>query len=202
MKIQTLIGFATACLWGSQASAHAFESGANLYAQFQEGTSVILSYPETLLPLMTLGILLSLWTIEGLIRAWPAFLIGLVTGFPFAALIGPWIVPVILAAGILTAALGAILNSHTKPAALGLSLVMGLLVSMVSLEGHGFLELPFFIYAGIFFGANLVLAISAGLTRFALEKVEAPWMRILCRVAASWIGAILMLVLAFTLRGA
>ncbi|MDJ0628195.1 MAG: hypothetical protein QNJ44_08020 [Rhodobacter sp.] len=183
----------------TRAEAHAFQSGADYYAQFLEGASVILRYPEALLPLLSLGVLLSLWHSEGMLRAWPAFLIGQLAGIPLAAVVGPWAISAVLIAGILTATLAALLPRHIRVEALAISLGLGLLVTAASLEGHGFLELPVFIYVGIVFAANLVTACAAGVTGFAMDQVEANWMRILWRIAGSWLAAILTLIFAFTL---
>lgn len=185
-------------LSADQASAHAFQSGADHYAQFLEGAAVILGYPETLLPLLALGILLSLWQEEGLLRAWPAFLIGLLVGVPLAAMVGTWITLAIAGTGLLTAILAAVLPRHVGAEVIAISLLLGLLTTAASLEGHGFLELPVFIHLGILFAANLVTASVAGVTRLSMERVTAPWMRILWRIASSWLAAILTLVLAFT----
>ena len=197
----SLLG-AAAVLPAGRAHAHAFQSGADSYAQFLEGAGVVLRYPETLLPVLALGILLSLWDREGMVRAWPAFLAGQLGGLALAAVVGAWIASVNLAAGLVVATLGALLPRHVRAEALAAGLIIGLLVIAASLEGHGFLELPLFIHLGILFAANLAVACTAGAARFAMEQIEAAWMHILWRVAASWLAAILALFLAFTLRGA
>jgi hypothetical protein len=70
-------------------------------------------------------------------------------------------------------------------------------------RGHGLFELPVFTHLGLLFGANLATALAAGLSsNLAMTRVRAGWMRIGWRVAASWIGAILVLMLAFELTGA
>ncbi len=186
-------------LCATQAEAHAFQSGAaDYYAQFVEGAGVILGNPETLLPLLSLGILLSLWQREGLLKAWPAFLVGQLAGIPIAAVVGTWVISAVLLAGLLAAVLSALLQRHGRAEALAISLGLGLLATAASLEGHGLFELPVFIYAGVVFAVNLVTACAAGIVRLGMEQVEASWMRILWRIAGSWIAAILMLLIAFT----
>ena len=189
-------------LCATQAEAHAFKSGADFYAQFQEGVSVILAYPQTLLPLLALGVLLSLWQPEGLLRVWPMFLAGLVIGFFAGPLVGTWIVSTTLAVGIATAILAAILERHSDIETKSLGFGLGFLTMASSLEGHAFFELPFFIYFGIFLAANMVVAVAAGLTRYALERWKQNWMRIVWRVVASWIAAISLLLIAFAIRQA
>lgn len=187
-----------ALLWAAPAQAHTFLPEGGFYDRFVEGTLVVLAYPATLLPLMALGILVTLWHLEGFLRAWPALIAGQVVGIGAAALSGTSIIPTLMAAGVIVASLAALLNTHRAALAQGAAGLIGLLAVAVSLEGHGFFELPLAIHLGILFAANLVVACSATLCRAALEQVTALWMRIVWRVAASWIAAILMLYFAFT----
>lgn len=182
-----------------RAEAHSFQSGVGHYQTFVEGTRVVLAYPATLLPLLALGILLSLWHPEGPLRAWPSFLAGLVAGIPLAALDGAWMLPAVLAAGAVTAVLAALLPRHQRAEALAVSFVIGAMAVMVSLEGHGLFQLPLALHAGILLAVILAPVCMAALARIAMERYPAPWMRILWRIAASWLAAILILHLAFTL---
>lgn len=195
--MRAVFPFLAALAWTGRAEAHAFDTGADQYAQFIEGVGVILASPETLLPLCALGILISLWQPEGLLRIWPVFLIGQLAGIPIAAAVGPWIIPAVQGAGLIIAVSAALLQQHMRLIVTLTGVVLGILVMSASLEGHGFLELPVAIHLGIFFGINLAVACVAGLVRFALEQVPAYWMRILWRIAASWVAAILVLLFAF-----
>ena len=185
----------------SSAAAHSFESGADLYAQFVEGAGVVVTYPAVFLPLLALGLLLSLWHADGMVRAWPFFLAGQIAGIPLATLAGEWILPVMMGAGVITAILAALLPQPGRAIALPTAAILGALTLMIGLEGHGFFELPILIHLGLLFGANATVALAAGIARLAMDRVQADWMRISLRVAASWIAAMLMLILAFTLRG-
>ncbi|NKX44937.1 hypothetical protein [Roseicyclus persicicus] len=191
---------AAACAAG-RAEAHAFQGGAGAYEQVIEGAAVILGYPGLLLPLLALGIAVSLWDSEGLPRVWPGALAGQVAGILAAPLAGVWIAPAVMALGVGVAALAALWPDSRRDVIAALAVATGLGVMMSALEGHGLFELPLFIHLGLVFAANLVLAAGAGAAALTLERVAAPWMRIGWRVVASWIGAILLLVLAFTLRG-
>jgi hypothetical protein len=51
-------------------------AGADAYGQFVEGASVMLTFPGIVLPILALGLLLSLWREDGLPKAWPVFLGG------------------------------------------------------------------------------------------------------------------------------
>ena len=199
MKHIFKITCAAAVLAAGRVHAHAFESGADQYAQFTEGAGVVFTYPSTLLPLMALGILLSLWHSEGMVKAWPYFLAGQIVGLFTAAVVGIWILNAMLAFGILLGALAALLGKYNQNIMLGLAGLTGLISLSLSLEGHGLFELPIFIYVGILFGTNIVVACAAGLVRYVMERYQAEWVRITCRVAGSWIAAMLMLILAFNL---
>lgn len=190
-----------ACLSAGRAKAHSFEGGSGFYDQFVDGTLVVLAYPPTLLPLLALGLLVTLWQTEGLLRAWPVLLAGQALGIPLAAAVGPWVGPVLMAGGLLVAGLAALLPRHAVLEVQVAALGIGLLALSVSLEGHGFLELPLSIHAGILFAANLAVAVAAGVARVLIEATPADWPRILCRVLASWIAAVLVLNLAFVLAG-
>jgi len=201
MRYTLSIGAVAAGLTATRADAHAFEAGADYYEQFVEGAGVVLTYPELLLPVLALGVLLTLWDMDGLPKVWPVYIAGLIGGIFLGAVVGVAIATVLLTVGVVIAALAAVLQRHTQAEAFGLAGLTGLLVMAGSLEGHGLFELGLFIHLGLFFGANVALAVPAGLTRLAFMQSDAAWIRIGARVAASWIGAVLVLILAFTLRG-
>jgi hypothetical protein len=79
--------------------AHAFDAGADAYGQFVEGAAVMLIYPGILLPLLALGLLLSLWREDGLPTVWPVFLAAQVAGVFAAALAGPVVALVFMGLG-------------------------------------------------------------------------------------------------------
>lgn len=182
------------------AVAHSFESGADLYAQFVEGAGVVVTYPAVFLPLLALGLFLSLWHPEGMVRAWPAFLVGQLVGIALAPLVGEWILPVMMGAGLAVAALAALLPQPDRILSLIFAATLGVLALALGLEGHALFELPALIHLGLIFGTNATVALAAGIGRLAMDRVPADWMRITLRVAASWIAAMLMLILAFTFR--
>lgn len=191
---------AAACL-PSRAAAHAFQTGADAYAQFLEATGVALTAPGIILPLLALAVLTGLWKgRESLPQIWPLFFAGQAAGL----LAGPWMPPAVttlaLAFAFATAALGALLPSPPRLAMLALGIGAGFLTAAVSFEGHGLFELPPAIHVGLIFGANIALATAAGLTAFTLELVDRPWASIGWRVLASWIGAVSLITVAFELR--
>ncbi len=193
--------FLSATFLAGPVHAHAFDAGADAYGQFVEGAAVMLTFPGIVLPLLALGVMLSLWRDNGLPAVWPAFLVAQVAGVFLAASVGPVVALIFMGLGILIAAVAALAPSVPNALALGLATLAGLLAMLTAFEGHGLFELPVFTHLGLLFGANLATALAAGIANLALTRVEAAWMRIGWRVAASWIGAILMLTLAFEVTG-
>lgn len=194
---RTNAALAAVCLAGP-ARAHSFLPEGGFYDRFIEGNVVILAYPATLLPLVALGLLASLWDLEGLLRTWPSLIIGQLVGIGLAAAMGPSVLLALLAAGALVAMLAALLPSHSATEVRLAAAATGMLVVAVSLEGHGLFELPLAIHLGILFATNLSVAFAAAIPRLTLERSNAAWLRIVWRVAASWIAAILVLYLAYT----
>ncbi len=185
------------CLAGP-ANAHTFLPEGGFYDRFIEGTLVVIAYPATLLPLVAFGILASLWQSEGLLRVWPTLILGQLAGIGVAAISGPWIVAILMAAGVLVAVLAALLPKYSGRDVQIAAAVIGVLVVAASLEGHGLFELPLAIHIGILFAANMVVAVAAGVPRAVLEWKDSRLVRIIWRTAASWIAAILILYFAFT----
>ena len=190
-----IIGLATPAL------AHSFLPEGGFYDRFIEGALVVLAYPATLLPLVAAGLLASLWHPDGLLRIWPVMIAGQAVGVGVAALVGTWVLPVMMGAGVTVATLAALLPSHSALIVYVAAAITGLLALAVSLEGHGLFELPLAIHLGIFVAANVAVALGAGLPGATLEGNDKAWVRIAWRVAASWIAAVLVLYLAFTLAG-
>ena len=192
-----------AALAPGAARAHAFDSGADFYQQFLEGTRVVFIYPGIFLPLLALGVLVSLWDREGMIRAWPAFLGGQVAGVLIGPLAGEGIAAVYLAVGLAVAALAALWPEARRALVLALAAAVGAGALATALEGHGFGELSVFIHAGILLAANLATAVVAGLARATFDWTDAAWLRIGWRVVASWLGAVqvMLLALAFVPAG-
>lgn len=184
------------------ASAHSFKAGAGYYESFIEGTTVVLFWPPTLAAIISIGMLISLWRTQGLVDVWLFLIIGHILGFFLSALplegVATFTYGIALVTAIFAAS-GVISNNSTIRVITALS---GLVVMSAALEGHPLGSLPVAIYAGLFFAANLGVAISAGIVSITLEKFTANWMKIGWRVVASWIAAIIILQLAFEMRSA
>jgi hypothetical protein len=184
-----------------RANAHAFQGGAEPYSQFIEGAGVIVTYPGILLPIVAMGVAISLWNPDGLPRVWAFGLLGQAVGVFVAPYLGPWVAAAFIALGVIVAGLAAIWPESRRAVITAMTGLIGFGAMVAALQGHGLFELSLFIHLGILFGANMCLAAGAGAAALALEKVPAHWMHVTWRVVASWIGAILMLFLAFSLRG-
>lgn len=184
------------------ARAHAFDLSSSGYANFLDGAGVVLGSPGLLLPLLALAVALGLWRSEGLLTAWPWVLGATLSAQPLALLAGPWAALVPLALGLVNAALAALVPlGRIAPALVPLSVLTALAAMVSALEGHGWAEVPWSTRAGLLFGLHFALAATAGLVRLARDHIRHRATDIAWRVAASWLAAILVLYLAFLLRG-
>lgn len=183
----------------SRADAHSFGTGSDAFGAFVEGATAILFSPVALLPCLSLGLLLTLWQNEGMLKAWPILILGQIAGFLVAPMVGTTVVPASVAMGGGMAALAALLPRHVREEAFLLAGANGFATMLVSLEGHGWMGLAIPIYLGIFAGANFAVAAGAGIARMIFERVPYPWMRIGIRIVASWLAAIQVLMVALLL---
>lgn len=178
------------------ANAHAFDTGADTYAQVLEGMGVPLSDPVILLALLPLGIALGIWRVDGVPQVWPALVAGLVAGAAAAPLAGLWIAFAAILAGLVAAVMGVAAFAWPFWVMAAVSAGVGLVAAMAALEGHALGSLPLSIYLGVILGALLVAVVPAGLVSFTREEVRRTWVTIGWRVVASWIGAVTMMLAA------
>ncbi len=191
-----------AALVPGAAHAHAFSTGKDAYGAFLEGAGVILATPGLILPLAALAVMLALWKADGMVAAWPAFLIGQVVGMAAAPFVGTWIAVVPLAFGLVLGTLAAVAPlERLAPALPVFAGLVGAVTMAAALEGHTVAEIGVAIRLGLFVAANIATAALAGVARAVLERWDAEVTRIGWRVAASWIAAILVLYLAFAMTG-
>lgn len=194
-------GFALLIL-PERAQAHAFSAGKDAYGAFLEGAGVILSTPSLILPLIALGVMVVLWRSEGLLSTWPLFLVGQAAGLALAPLFPPSVALAPLGIGLVLGTLCALVPiARIGPAIPILGALTGVTVMLAALEGHGWGELRVRIHVGLIFAANLAVAASAGLARIIVERWPGEITVIGLRIAASWVAAILVLYLAFAIRG-
>ena len=190
----------TIVLLPSRAVAHSFGAGTDQFASFVEGASVVIFDQVSLFATLSLGLMIALWKHRGVVQALPLFIAGLALGFLLAPSVTTWVIMGATVVGAITATLGASLNQQHKPLTLILALFTGLMVQMVSLEGHIWLELSASIYVGVTLGAVLPVMLGAATGELLLEKLPAAFSRITVRVACSWLAAIQIMMLAFFSR--
>jgi len=190
----------TSVMLPSQAAAHSFGAGTDQFASFVEGASVVIFDQVSLFATLSLGLMISLWKNRGVVQALPLFIAGLALGFLLAPSVTNWVIMGATVVGAITATLGASLNQQFKPLTMILALFTGLLVQMVSLEGHVWMELSISIYVGVTLGTILPVMLGAASGELLLEKLPAAFSRIAVRVACSWLAAIQIMMLAFFSR--
>ena len=183
------------------ALAHAFTAGADLYGQFTEGVGVAISAPELALALVPLGLFAGLNRADGMLVIWPAFIVAWLVGMPLGSFAGEWVILAALLLGLCCGVLCALMPRAPAPVLIAMAGAIGLAVGAASFQGHALFELPFYIHFGLFFGANLLVACVAGLVKVLRERFTAFWMDVALRSAASWAGAVALMVLAFEIAG-
>ena len=181
------------------AEAHNFAKG-TFFPVFAQGVGASLNEPVALLTLIPVGLLASLWQTEGMLRIWPWQLAGLIVGVLVAIVSSPFFAIPALAGGLVCGILTVTDRQWPAVVPIGAAFVTGLLVNMVTLEGHGLGELPVGIYTGIVAGATAITAFSAAMARVLLEKFPYFWMRLGVRIVASWTVAMTLMYLTFQLR--
>ena len=198
MNRTTALAVALALSAGA-AHAHAFRVGADAYALFVEGMAVPWSDPWILFGLLPFGVLAGIWRMDGMPLVWPALIGGLIVGFATAPLMPEGLEIVPLAIGLIAAALGALARDYAPEPLLALMALGAVSAGWVALAGHGYGELPLTVYAGIFLGAQFAVVLPAALVVATRRALTAGWLMIGWRVAASWLGAIAMILGAFRL---
>jgi urease accessory protein len=193
------VGLAATILWLLPTTSHAHLVNTGL-GPFYDGVSHFALTPEDLLPALALALLAGQRGSRGGRRA-------------LFALPGAWLagglaglaLPTVTAAPTLTTisfiALGALVAAEVPlppPWVTGLAIVLGLLhgslngsaMSRAGLGGLGLFGIVAALFAAVALAAALVVAI------------RVPWGRIAVRVAGSWIAAIGLLLLGWSLRAA
>jgi hydrogenase/urease accessory protein HupE len=186
---------AAACLIGSRADAHLMNTG---FGPFYDGLAHPLLTVDDLLPVLAVALLAGLggarhgrWVVFVLPVAWLAGMSA-----------GRWLAPHEARAGltpVLTIALGALVATDRRlplSAVVGSALVLGLV--------HGWQNGAGLARTGagptILLGVACTLFVVATLLAAGVVSLDRPWMRIVVRVAGSWIAAIGLLMLGWSMR--
>jgi len=186
-----------AVLWPGVASAHLVTTG---LGPVYDGISHLFVSPDDLVPVLALALLAGLngpaagrSALFALTGAW---LLGGVCGFVAAA---PSLPPAsttisFLLLGVLTA----LDRRISARLVAGLAALMGLLHGWLNGVGLALAQREGLGLAGIVGATFVVVAIACAL----VVSLRIPWMRIAVRVAGSWVAAIGLLMLGWSLRGA
>jgi len=190
-----IASFAAACLIPAQAEAHLMNTG---FGPFYDGLAHPLVTPEDLLPVVAMALLAGLggprtgrFTLFVLPAAWLAgMLVGRLVA-PHGAAI--WLIPALtVAAGALVAA-----DRRLPPSVLaGSATVLGLVHG--SQNGAGLAATDAGVTGAL--GVACTIFMVVALIAATVASLRKPWMRILVRVAGSWIAAIGLLMLGWSLR--
>lgn len=185
-------------LLSTNAEAHSFGAGTDLFASFIEGAKVILFEPITLFACMSLGLLLTLWRANGLLIALPYLIGATIFGFLSATFAPTWTITALLIIGTINSALAALVRNNSQIVVITISIATGFLCQFVALEGHAWMELSAAIYLGLIIGTYFCVVAASGLSQVLLERFNnALWSRITLRVVASWLAAMQILMFAF-----
>ena len=195
-RLRWLLLVAVVGLWPMQASAHLVTTG---LGPFYDGISHFFLSFDDVLPVLALAILGGLQGKRGgrqVLFALPAaWLVGGLAGYCAG---GPEFARGVTAVSALVLGVLVAADRRLVPAVvLGLAVTLGLLHGSmngagIAVANRGSLALPG-IAASVFVSVALVSALVIGM--------RAPWMRIAARVAGSWIAAVGLLLLGWSLRG-
>jgi hydrogenase/urease accessory protein HupE len=178
------------------AHAHLMQTG---FGPFYDGLTHLFLAPEDLLPVLALSLLAGLRGPRGgrgILFALPAaWLLGAVLGSRLAPL-GP--APTLMAAVTLLLGLLAVLDRALPPVAVvGLALGLGLLGGALNGAEFAQAHASGLVAVGIACALFVVVALVSG----QVAALRADWTRVAARAAASWIAAIGLLMLGWSLRG-
>lgn len=182
------------------AEAHAFTAGQGAYALFVEGASLVFHTPGLCVAVLSLGLLIGLWKVDGMPLVWPSLLIGTAFGLalPFLVLADATLALYVLALGLATLAI--LHLGYGVRTMRFVSALAGATIAYGAVSQHGLAGLPPMIVAGILTGLNLVVPMVAGLATLPQRWTAGAWPIVGLRIVASWLIALTMLMLSFAFR--
>jgi hydrogenase/urease accessory protein HupE len=188
---------AAACaLYPSPAEAHLVTTG---LGPIYDGISHVLMSPDDLVPVLAMGLLAGLngpvagrWTLFALTGAW---LLGGIAGF----LAGHALVPAALTAAsfLVLGGLTAVDRRLSPTVVTALAIALGLVHGWLNGVGIAESQREALALAGVGSAIFVVVAIVSAF----VVSLRVAWMRIAVRVAGSWVAAIGLLMLGWSLRG-
>lgn len=129
--------------------------------------------------------------------SWPlgVFTVAMIGGMTTAGFLGHLDMAMFTIA-FFACALSALATGHLLPAVIAISAVGGIYMGVASLADPGPMRDRIITTLGAFVGANLGLLLIAGLPTIIQERYTWNWVPIAFRVAAAWIGAVSLIMLA------
>lgn len=124
-----------------------------------------------------------------------SFLLASLFGL-FSGLNDPQLDQAMFALTVVTCALAALLPGRFALPAIALIGLGGVLIGKASIPDDGPMRDRLFTMSGSIAGANLGLLYLFGLNNIVRERYRQPWVGIALRIAAAWLGAIALLMLA------
>ncbi len=184
---------------GGSARAHSFSNDSGFYQDFVSGNEAVFLDLRVATGLLAAGLLFALWDTEGLVKVWLGFLIGNLSGLAAIAAGGPdpfYIQFALTILAGLAAAAAISLSVHWMRA---LALSVGAVSVLTILLGHELGDVPVAFMLGNVFGLNVLLAITAGIVSYSLQRLPYAWVRIAWRSIAAWLVAVAMMTFALEL---
>lgn len=187
----------SATLVPAAASAHGFGPAGSAYALFVEGASAPWMQADLLLCLLPLGVLMGLWRPDAWPLLWPSLITGLVAGMLAGPLLpgGVGIAP--LGLGLIASGLAAAMLPYPRGAMRGLTGLAGGVAGAAALGQTQWL--PVWAMMGVVLGSCLAVALSAAAVVTTRREIPAGWLVVGWRIAASWLGAMAIMIGAFRL---
>lgn len=186
------------------ARAHSFGDG-GAYDQFIQGLAAPATLPANLLLLASTGAMIGLWPGGGIGRMLPfmAFgaLLGLLAGSLLPTPMNPAAVSwLLLSTSIVIAGLAIAAQPWPRPLTGAMALAATGLCAGYTFIDHASGEVPLATQAGNLAGIFLGIVLVNNVITLTCDRWRQAWVGIGFRVAASWLCAIAILLLAFTLR--
>ncbi|WP_425093940.1 hypothetical protein [Tropicimonas sp. S265A] len=185
-----------------RAEAHAFQAGQEGYDLFVQGVAQPWLALPTALVLVGTGLLLAIWREEGMLAGWPVLAVCAAIGFGLGPLVPPVGVVALAAFALAVGGLGILAPRLPGPGVLAMAGGAMLLSARYLMEDHPMGDLPLPFLLGMAGGALAAVGLPAGVVQASRTLTEAPWVLIFWRALASWVAAVAVLMVAFTLRGA
>ena len=189
----------------SSARAHSFGDG-GAYDQFIQGLAVPWTAPSSLLLLLSTGAMIGIWPGGGIGRMLPFMATGTLSGLLASTLLSAPMNPASVSWLLLATSIGtAGLATAAQPWPLWLAGVTTVVATGLC-AGYPFMdhaagEVPSATMVGSLTGIFLCIILVNNVITLVCERWTQAWIVIGFRVASSWLCAIAILLLAFTLRG-